>query len=59
MEKIVAQYVAALGPVATHIKGADITAFLTDVMDVVVLDDMFVARKEDAVVWAVVDMIVF
>ena len=47
--------VAALGPVATHIEGADVVGFHGDGVDVVVVDAVFVAGEENGEVGRVVD----
>ena len=59
VKKIIAKYVATFAPVAAHVERANVSAFLANVVNVVVLDNMVVATEQNAVVWAVVNQIVF
>ena len=58
VEKVVLDADAAFGPIALHINSTHIFGFETDVMDVVVCDEMFVARKVNGRVWAVMDVVI-
>ena len=58
VEKIVAKHVAAFAPIAAHVKCADVSALLANVVNVVVLDDVLGAAEQNAVVWAVVYQVV-
>ena len=58
VEKIVAKHVAAFAPIAAHVECADVSALLANVVNVIMLDDVFVAAEQNAVVWAVVYQVV-
>ena len=59
VKKIIAKHVATFAPVAAHVERADVSAFLANVVNVVVLDNVFIAAEQNAVVWAVMNQIVF
>ena len=59
VKKIIAKHVATFAPVTAHVERADVSAFLANVVNVVVLDNVFIAAEQNAVVWAVMNQIVF
>ena len=59
VKKIIAKHVATFAPVAPHVERADVSAFLANVVNVVVLYNVFIAAEQNAVVWAVMNQIVF
>ena len=48
----------AFGPIALHIYSTHIFGFETDVVDMIVQDEVFVARQVNGCVWVMMNVVV-